>query len=85
MRCTPVMPTDVATPSGAAYTTVTGSLTGKDTIKNPLLHFVVSRALMKDAEFGGNAAMSASHYQLFMSLVSGSAATGAAVKPEVTE
>lgn len=64
-----VMPADIPAPGGAAYTTVTGTLIGKDTIKNPLLHFVVSRAFMKDAEFGGNAALSASHYQLFVSLV----------------
>lgn len=56
-------------PGGAAYTTVTGTLIGKDAIKNPLLHFVLFRAFMKDAEFGGNAALSASHYQLFVSLV----------------
>lgn len=80
-----VMPADIPAPGGAPYTTVNGTLTGKDSIKNPLLHFVLFRAFAKDAEFGGNATMSASHYQLFVSLVGGSAATGAAVKPEVTE
>lgn len=78
-----VMPADIPAPGGSAYTTVTGTLTGKDSIKNPLLHFVLFRAFAKDAEFGGNAAMSASHYQLFVSLVGTN--SGAAVKPEVSQ
>lgn len=60
-------PTDVATPSGASYTTVNGNISCRDEFKNALLHFVLFRAWAKDAEFGGNAALSASHYTLFKS------------------
>lgn len=76
-----VMPADIPAPSGASYSTVTGTLASKDDAKNPLLHWVLFRAFAKDAEFGGNAAMSASHYQLFQALASGRAA----VKPEVAQ
>lgn len=71
-----VWPADVATPSGAAYTTVTGNINCKDDFKNALLHFVVSRAYMVDAEFGGNAQLAASHAQLFTAHAGG---TGPAV------
>lgn len=60
-----VWPADVATPSGAAYGSVTGNINCKDDFKNALLHFVVSRAYLVDAEFGGNPELAASHAQLF--------------------
>jgi len=59
--------TDVPAPGGAAYTTVTGDIDADDQFKNALLHFCLFRAYSKDAEFGGNATLSAAHYQLFKS------------------
>lgn len=60
-------PTDVPAPAGATAATVTGNIGVDDTFKNALLHFCLYRAYAKDAEFGGNAALSAGHYQLFTS------------------
>lgn len=79
------MPADVATPSGASYTTVAGNIDCPDVCKNSLLHFVLFRAFAKDAEFGGNAAMSAANYQLFKAGIAADAATGQAIKPTITE
>lgn len=58
-------PVDVGAPSGATAATVTGAISTPDNTKNALLHFVLARAFMKDAEFGGDAVMSAAHLQLF--------------------
>lgn len=58
-------PADVATPGGPLATNVTGNVNCPDAYKNALLHFVLSRAYMKDAEFGGNATFSAGHMQMF--------------------
>lgn len=58
-------PVDVAAPGGAAASTVTGNINCDDGFKNALLHFCLARAYMKDAEFGGNATLSAAHMQLF--------------------
>ena len=58
-------PADVPAPSGATASTVTGNVNAPDQFKTALLHFVVSRAYMKDAEFGGNAQLAATHLQLF--------------------
>lgn len=71
-----VWPADVATPAGATYTSVTGNINCKDDFKNALLHFVVSRAYMVDAEFGGNAQLATSHAQLFTAYAGG---TGPAI------
>lgn len=60
-----VWPADVATPAGPTAASVTGNVNCKDDFKNALLHFVVSRAYLVDAEFGGNAQLAASHAQLF--------------------
>lgn len=78
------LPVDVAAPSGATASTVTGNITCKDTCKSPLLHFVLFRAYSKDAEFGGNAALAQSNYALFTAALKTDAATGEAVKPTVT-
>jgi len=56
----------------------------KDTCKNPLIHFTLFRAYQKDAEFGGNAALSAAHYQLFKDTLSQDAAAGQALTPTPT-
>lgn len=58
-------PTDIAAATGPLAANVTGNLQCPDAYKNALLHWVLARAFMKDAEFGGNAAMSAGHLQLF--------------------
>lgn len=72
-----IWPADVAVASGAAYSTVTGNINCKDDFKNALLHFVVSRAYMADAESEGNAALAASHAQLFSAYAAGE--TGPAI------
>lgn len=69
-------PADVAAPSGPTYTGVSGNVNCKDDFKNALLHFVVSRAYMVDAEFGGNAQLASSHAQLFTAHAGG---TGPAI------
>jgi hypothetical protein len=58
-------PTDVPAPGGAASSTVTGSIGLPDQWERALLHYVMFRALSKDAEFGGNAAQATAHYGLF--------------------
>jgi hypothetical protein len=78
------LPTDVAAPNGASYSTVTGNINCKDICKAPLLHFVLFRAYSKDAEFGGNAALAQSHYARFTTGLQADSATGQAVKPTVT-
>ncbi len=75
-------PADLPTPTGPGAESVTGTLTGKDTLKNPLLHWVLFRAWSKDAEFGGNAALAQTHYALFMGGLKTDAA--AAVQPTPT-
>lgn len=60
-------PVDVATPLGATAGTVSGNVNTPDEFKNALLHFCLFRAYAKDAEFGGNATLSAAHFQLFKS------------------
>lgn len=60
-------PADVPSPSGVTAATVTGNVNVDDQFKNALLHFCLYRAYSKDAEFGGNATLAASHYQLFTS------------------
>ncbi len=60
------LPADIPAPSGPTSASVTGVLAGKDTLKNPLLHWVLFRAWSKDAEFGGNASLAQSHYALFL-------------------
>ena len=58
-------PADIPPAGGATAATVTGNVNVRDEFKNALLHFCVARSYLKDAEFGGNAALAASHYQLF--------------------
>lgn len=64
-------PADVATPSGVTAATVTGNANVDDSLKIALLHFVVARAYMVDAEFGGNATLAATHLQLFSASAGG--------------
>jgi hypothetical protein len=71
-------PADVATPIGVTAATVTGNVSVDDSLKIALLHFVVARAYMVDAEFGGNANLAATHLQLF-------AAAAGGTKPPVAD
>ena len=58
-------PASTATASGATASTVTGDIDLPDEWSAALLHYVLFRAWRKDSEFGGNAALSKSHYDLF--------------------
>lgn len=78
------MPVDVPAPTGPTFAGVTGNVSVPDVFANALLHFVMFRALAKDAEVG-NAAMSAAHYQLFKTCLSEDITTRQAVKPTVTD
>lgn len=60
-------PTDVPAPGGAAYTTVSGSISVPDQWDNALLNYVLARAYEKDAEFAGNAQLATSHMTSFLS------------------
>jgi len=76
------LPTGTPAASGATWNTVTGNIDCDDTCKNPLIHWCLFRAWAKDAEFGGNATLSAAHYQLFKAGLGSDAATAAAVTPK---
>lgn len=78
------LPADVPAVTEATYTGVTGNVSVPDVFVNALLHFVLFRAFGKDAETG-NAALSASHYQLFKAGLSDDLTTRQAVKPTVTD
>lgn len=58
-------PANVAVPSGATYSSVTGNISVDDSFKNALIHFCLFRAHSKDAEFGGNAGLASANYALF--------------------
>ena len=66
-----VWPAEVETPTGPLSSQVSGNINCKDDLKNALLHFVVSRAYLVDAEFGGNPELAASHAQLFARFAGG--------------
>lgn len=56
-------PTDVPVPSGASYTSVSGDISLRPQWSTALLSMVLHYAYAKDAEFGGNAALSAAYLQ----------------------
>lgn len=58
-------PASTAAAQGAEASTVTGDIDLPDQWSAALLHYVLFRAWRKDSEFGGNAALSKSHYDLF--------------------
>jgi len=76
------IPAGTPAASGAGWATVTGNIDCDDTTKNPLIHWCLFRAFAKDAEFGGNAAMSSAHYQLFKTGLGSDSATSTAVAPK---
>lgn len=75
-------PTPVTNPSGASYTTVTGSISLPDHWKQPLVHYVLFRSYAKDAEFGGNAELSASHLALFNAAIGSQLQSTGTVAPK---
>lgn len=79
------LPTDVAVPSGPAWTTATGNISVNDIFKNALLNWCLFRAYSKDAEFGGNATSAAAFYQLFRSALVDETTPRNTVKPTVTD
>ena len=74
------IPTDVPTPSGNSYTTVTGNISVDDLFDVPLMHYCLYWAFSKDAEYGGNPAMSAMHFKLYQA---GAGITAPASNPTV--
>lgn len=77
-------PTDVAAPTspGKLASTVSGSISLTDEWANALRKYVIFRALSKDAEYGGNSALAANHYQLFKAALGEQLQSSAAVAPK---
>jgi len=75
------LPADIATPSGALWSTATGNISVDDVFKNALTHFCMFRALARDAE-SASGELSALHYQLFKAGVTGDVAPSAGVAPK---
>lgn len=77
-------PTDVAAPTspGKLASTVSGSISLTDEWANALRAYVIFRALSKDAEYGGNSALAANHYQLFKAALGEQLQSSAAVAPK---
>lgn len=75
-------PAPVGTPGGAAYTTVTGNISLPDHWKQALTHYVLFRSYAKDAEFGGNAELSASHLALFNAAIGSQLQSTGTVAPK---
>lgn len=72
-------PTEVAEPAAnTTFTAVTGNIGVGDVYANALLNYILFRSYAKDAEYGGNAALSAAHKGLF------DAALGKELKGTVT-
>jgi len=66
LMCT-AYPTSISAPSGATYASVVGNISVADQWAEPLLNWVLYRAWSVDAEFGGNAQLSAGYLTLFTS------------------
>lgn len=76
-------PTDITEPNSTAlYTAVTGNVSVADIYVNALVNYILYRAYSKDSENTQNAALAASFYQLYQSLlgVELSGTTGVAPK-----
>lgn len=59
------IPADVPTPSGSAYTTVTGNINVDDSLDVALMHYCLYWAFSKDAGYGGNITLSGMHFKLY--------------------
>ena len=75
-------PTDAPAPSGAAYTTATGSMSVPDIWDNTILNYVLSRAYAKNAEFGGNAQLSGAYMAAFVAVAGVQLKSSAMVAPK---
>ena len=76
-------PTDITEPSaGALYSSVTGNISVADIYVNALVNYILYRAYSKDSENAQNAALAASFYQLYQTLLNTelSGTTGVAPK-----
>ena len=62
-------PVDVPPTAGSMYLSVTGNIGVPDVWEDALLNFVLYKAYAKDAEFGGNAQLSAAYYSAFSAAV----------------
>lgn len=68
--------------SGSLASTVVGSITVSDQWINALVNYVISKAFEKDAEYGGNAALSAAHMTAFTNDLTGQLQSASAVSPK---
>lgn len=77
-----VYPSDVPTPSGAAYTTCTGNMSVVDQWDTAMLNYVLGRAYAKDAAFGGNKVLSDSYMAAFVAMIGGQLQASQTVAPK---
>jgi hypothetical protein len=77
-----IYPTDVANPTGRAYSTVSGDISLPDVWANTLYSYIMFRAYNKDAEFGGNAQLAMTHYQQFKAGMGEQLKSSVAVAPK---
>jgi hypothetical protein len=79
-----VLPVDVPAPTapGLLASTVTGSIALHDEWKNPLLAYVLHRSYAKDAEFGGNAQLSAGWLSVFNGAIGKQLTASTSVAPK---
>ena len=78
-------PVEIAPPIGDTSASVAGNIGVNDVFKNALIHFVLFRAFIKDAEYAANATLSAAHYQMFKAAVTDEFAARQAVRPTITD
>lgn len=78
-----VFPTDVPAPAapGRQFTTVSGNTDLPADWESALINFALFRAYSKDAEFGGNADLAASHFGLVQAAVGEQSQSSAAAAP----
>ena len=74
-------PAQTPAASGPAASTVTGNIDLPDQWSDALRHYILFRAYSKDAEFGGNAALAKSHYDLFRAELGEQLQSSATVAP----
>lgn len=75
-------PLDVPATSGKLASSVAGNVSLNDQFGTPLLCMVLHYAYAKDAEFGGNAAVSAAYLQRAQSILGVELQSGATVAPK---
>ena len=74
-------PASTPTASGATAATVSGNIDLPDEWATALRYYVLFRAWSKDAEYGGNAQLAASNYQLFKAELGEQLESAATVAP----